>query len=75
MSFQMRPTNDLIRIASAGGGFTLDADVRPTEDLIRIASAASAAGARVHFRGLSLRPTDDLIRIGSAGRGVVSFEG
>lgn len=74
MSFEARPTNDLIRIASAGGGIVLDAAARPTDDLIRIASAASN-GARVHFRGMAARPADDLIRIGSAGRGAVSFEG
>ena len=30
MSFENLPTNDLVRIAAAGGGFELQADVRRT---------------------------------------------
>lgn len=75
MSFEHRATEDLIRIANAGGGFTLDAGFRSTEDLIRIANAASNKGARVVFRGLAQRSTEDLIRIGNAGKGAVSLEG
>lgn len=75
MSFELRPTVDLIRIAAAGGGFTLTATLRPTDDLIRVAAAASNSGARVVFTGLKLRPTADLIRIAAAGKGSVAFEG
>jgi hypothetical protein len=74
MSFSVRPTNDLVRIAAAGGGFRLSAAVRSTDDLVRIAAAASSSGARVSFAGLNVRPTDDLVRIGAAGKGSVSFE-
>lgn len=71
---ETRPVEDLIRIASAGGGFRLNAALRPTNDLIRIASAASTSGARLYFDGLGMRTTEDLIRIGSAGKGRVSFD-
>lgn len=73
MSFASRNTNDLVRIASAGGGFVIDAAARPTDDLVRIASAGSAKGARLVFTGLAARSTDDLVRIGSAGKGCVQF--
>jgi DNA replication protein len=71
--FELRPTEDVIRIAACGGGFSFDASMRPTDDLIRIAAAASGKGARVRFVGLSMRPTEDLIRIASAGKGCVEF--
>jgi hypothetical protein len=71
--FEVRPTDDLIRILAAGGGFEISAGVRPTEDLIRLASAASSKGARLTLRGLTVRPTDDLIRIAAAGKGSVVF--
>ena len=75
MGFELRTTDDLVRIAAAGGGFTLKASLRKTEDLVRIAAAASTKGARVRFTGLSLRSTDDLVRIGAAGKGCVELSG
>jgi len=75
MSFEMRTTDDLVRIAAAGGGFRLDAAMRTTDDLVRIASAASTKGAHVVFAGLKLRTTDDLVRIAAAGKGSVFLEG
>lgn len=74
MNFQLRSTNDLVRIAAAGGGFHLDASLRSTDDLVRIAAAASTHGARVTFSGLKLRSTDDLVRIAAAGKGAVVLE-
>jgi hypothetical protein len=75
MSFEHRNTDDLIRIASAGGGFRLTARHRQTDDLIRIAAAAKNSGAQLIFTGLTHRQTEELIRIGSAGKGSVIFEG
>ena len=60
MSFEHKTTNDLVRIAAAGGGFTLTATNRTTNDLIRIAAAASDKGSRITFTGLEHRTTDDL---------------
>lgn len=74
-SFSVRPTNDLMMIANAGGGFTLDAAVRPTNELMMIASAAKSGGGQVIFRGLNVRPTNDLMMIASAGKGHVHFVG
>lgn len=75
MSFQGRPTDDLVRIATAGAGFRLDAAGRSTDDLVAIASAASDWGVRLVFAGMEGRPTDDLVRIAGAGEGNVEFEG
>lgn len=75
MSFENRLTDDLVRIAEAGGGFTLSADNRLTSDLVRIAAAASTKGARVTFTGLGNRLTNDLVRIAIAGDGCVVLVG
>lgn len=75
MSFELKPTHELMQIASAGGGFRLDAGLRPTHELMQIASAAKGSGAKVVFAGLNLRPTHELMQIASAGKGVVFFEG
>ncbi|MFH2134185.1 MAG: hypothetical protein ABII81_03280 [Pseudomonadota bacterium] len=75
MSFELKTTDDLVRIAAAGGGFVLDASLKSTDDLVRIAAAASNKGARVTFSGLKLKSTDDLVRIGAAGKGCVVLEG
>jgi DNA replication protein len=69
-----RTTDDLVRIAAAGGGFLLEASGRTTDDLIRIAAAASAKRAPLRFRGMNARTTDDLVRIGAASGGCVMFE-
>ena len=69
-----RMTNDLVRIASAGGGFRLEAKTRMTDDLVRIASAASMGGGTIFLSGMNIRMTDDLVRIASAGKGHVIFE-
>jgi hypothetical protein len=75
MSFELKPTHELIQIAAAGGGFRLDAGLRPTHELIQIASAAKNSGAQITFSGLGLRSTHELIQISAAGKGVVILEG
>jgi len=75
MSFQAMSTEDLVRIAEAGGGFRLDAADRPTDDLVRIAAAASEWGVHLVFAGMTGRSTDDLVKIADAGEGNIVFEG
>jgi DNA replication protein len=75
MSLQDRSTDDLIRIAQAGGGFRLNVDDRSTDDLVRIAAAASDWGVRLVFAGIGGRSTDDLVSIADAGEGCAEFEG
>lgn len=72
--FELRSVEDLMKIASAGGGFRLDAGMRTTEDLMKIAYCAKGSGARLTFTNMAHRQTHDLMRIASAGGGSVSFE-
>lgn len=66
MSFEHKTTDDLVRIAAAGGGFILTATHKTTDDLVRIAAAASGKGSRITFTGLTHKTTDDLVRISAA---------
>jgi DNA replication protein len=68
-----KPTDDLIRIAAAGGGMYVGAN-KSTEDLIRIAAAASNSQAKIIVTNAAGKPTDDLIRIAAAGGGCVIFD-
>lgn len=65
----MKTTDDLIRIAAAGGGIDLSNTPKTTPDLIRIAAAAAGKGSQIWINGN--KTTDDLLRICSAGRGSV----
>lgn len=67
--------DDFVRVATAGGGFTLDAQRVQVADLIRIATAASSKGARVRIQNAQSIPLNDLIRIAVAGAGAIFFEG
>lgn len=69
-----RPIEDLVAIASAGGGFALDMDERTIDELESIATAASTSGARIVLVGGARTNTRDLLRIAQAGGGTVSFE-
>ncbi len=69
----MKLTDDLIRIASAGGGLEIPASSKMTDDLIRIASAGGRSGASLRITGAGAKMTSDLIRIASAGAGRVTF--
>ena len=74
MAFKERSTDDLVRIAAAGGGFSLKAGSRTTDDLVRIAAAAANKGALLFLGGLDGRTVDELVRIGAAGQGSVVFK-
>ncbi len=65
--------NDLVRIAAAGGGFTIDASNYEVNDLVRIAAAAQNHKSRIHLTNAHILDTNDLVRIGAAGKGAVSF--
>jgi hypothetical protein len=73
MSHLYRPTEDLMKIAAAGGGFTIDGGPRSVEDLMRIAAAGSAKRARMTFTNMSARTTEELMQIAAAGSGCVEF--
>lgn len=65
-------TNDLIRLANAGGGFEISARGRDVNDLIRIANAAGGKG-RIEITDANAFGANDLIRIANAGQGSVLF--
>jgi hypothetical protein len=73
MSHDYRSTEDLMRIAAAGGGFTINGGPRSVEDLMRIAAAAGSKGARVTFTNMSHSTTEELMRIAAAGNGCIEF--
>ena len=70
----MTPTDELIRLAAAGGAIAIDARERSTEDLIDIAAAAKGTRAKITIYNVDSHPTDELIRIAAAGGGAVAFE-
>jgi DNA replication protein len=70
----MKTTDELVRIASAGGGFVVEAGRRTTEELVKISAAARQSGATVVFRNMGIRKTEALLKIAAAGKGKVVFE-
>jgi hypothetical protein len=73
MALGTRPTNDLLRIAAAGGGMRITT-MRPIDDLLRIAAAMKSGGGTLYLRGITGWPIEDLLRIAAAGGGHVVFE-
>ena len=74
MGIEAKPLADLVMIARAGGGFTLDATRWSTNDLISLARAASILKPRLILNGIGSRPTSELQAIARAGQGSVVFE-
>lgn len=74
MGLGMKTTDELVKIAAAGGGLVVEAGRRTTEELMRISAAAKHSGATVVFRNVAMRKTDALVRIAGAGKGRVIFE-
>lgn len=69
-----RSVDDLVRIAVAGGGFTVSGGDYAVEQLVRIANSARGTGSRIHLLGMAERTTDNLVKIALAGGGAVTFE-
>lgn len=74
MSLSMKTTDELVKIASSGGGLVVEVGRRTTDELIRISAAAKQSGATVIFRNMATRKTDALMKIAAAGKGRVIFE-
>ena len=75
MSFQgFKSVNDLICIASVGGGFEIERGFLTVDDLWRIAAAAGSSGARITFAVGPFVTVDDMVRIASPGKGAVTFK-
>ncbi|ASM79210.1 hypothetical protein VITFI_CDS3433 (plasmid) [Vitreoscilla filiformis] len=74
MSFNRFSVPDLIQIAAAGGGLTLNAKTISLNDLVRIAAAASTLRATLKLTSAGERSVSDLVKIAAAGKGCVVFE-
>lgn len=73
MSFELKPTREIVQIAAAGGGFVLDGSLKLTSELVQIAAAGSTSGANLTFTKMGLKPTRELVQIAVAGKGCVTF--
>jgi hypothetical protein len=70
----LRSIEELIEIAKAGGGFSLDASRCTTEEVIRVAEVAGECGSELRISRICGKTTEDLVRIAAAGKGRVFFE-
>ncbi len=70
----MKTIDQLVRIASAGGGMRINAQGKTVDQLVRIASAASTKGAQITIINVNLFTIDQLVRIASAGKGSIVFD-
>ena len=69
-----RTTNDLVRIAAAGGGVSIDAATMTTDQLVQVVAASNAKSGSIIVRNASTKTTDDLVCIAAAGSGNTVFE-
>ena len=67
------PTQDLVSIAAAGGGFRIEAQKYSTDDLVGIAAAASKHKPPIVLENAGYLPVNDLLMIATAGKGAVHF--
>ena len=70
----LRSIEEMIKIAKAGGGFSLDASRCTTDEVVRVATVAGECGADLRISKICGKSTDDLVKIASAGKGHVFFE-
>jgi len=69
-----KTTDQLVRIASAGGGLIIDGESKTTDQLVEIASASSQSNSKIIITNISSKTTDQLVRIASAGKGNVILD-
>ena len=69
-----KTTDQLVRIASPGGGMIISGKGKTTDQLTRIASSSSKSGAKIIISDVSSKTTDQLTRIASAGNGNVILD-
>lgn len=69
-----RTFDELLMIARAGGGFTIDGRNFSVADLETIGRAAAGKKARIHITNTQSLDAQDLLMIARAGDGAVSFD-
>ncbi len=70
----LRSIEELIKIAEAGGGFSMDASRCTTDEVVRVARVAGEHGAELRISRICGKSTEDLVKIAAAGKGHVFFE-
>jgi DNA replication protein len=66
--------DQIVRIAAAGGGMTLNSNGKTVDQVVRIAAAASRKHAKLVIRNTQGYTVDQLVRIAAAGDGCVFFD-
>lgn len=66
--------DQIVRIAAAGGGMTIDANGKTVDQLVRIATAASQHQSSLVIRNSQNYTVDQLVRVATAGKGCVVFD-
>ena len=66
--------DQIVRIAAAGGGLTIDASDNSVDQVVRIAAAASTHQASLVIRHTQNYSVDQLVRIPAAGKGCLVFD-
>lgn len=69
-----KTTDQLVRIANAGGGMRIDGSAKTTDQLVRIANAASVRKAQMIIFNINSKTTAQLVRIAVAGKGCANFD-
>ncbi|WP_421277714.1 hypothetical protein [Aeromonas veronii] len=66
--------DQIVRIAAAGGGMTINAQGKTVEQAVRIAAAASGKQTQLVIRNVQGYTVDQMVRIAAAGKGCVLFD-
>lgn len=69
-----KTTDQLIKIASAGGGMIIDGKSKTTDQLVKITSTASKSGSKIIITNAGTKTTDQLVKIAVAGNGNAIFD-
>jgi hypothetical protein len=67
--------DQLIQVASHGGGLELDAGQISKDDMLRILMAARPSNSRIVIKNSTRIQFSDLLQLASYGKGIVFFEG
>lgn len=74
MTVKHLSVDDVIRVATCGGGLKLNCQSFFVGDLIRIATVAKSKNAVLTLENSAALTVDDMLRLATAGSGVVIFE-
>lgn len=66
-------TDQIVKIAQAGGSIELDANDKMTDQLIKIAQAVKVGGGSLRLLNADSKMTDQLVKIAQTAPGRVTF--